>query len=448
MQRIRDRFTGANTKIAPELLSTIRQITRPLENADHLDPLLQRIGEAHYVLLGEASHGTSAYYTWRAQISQRLIEEKGFRFIAVEGDWPDCYRVNRYVKGWPDSGASAYEVLNAYERWPTWMWANREVVGLVEWLRSYNEVRPEEEKAGFYGLDVYSLWDSLDAVARYLEEVDPESVEAAQRAFRCFEPYGQDEQEYARATALVPTSCEAEAIAMLRDLCGKAMQYREDDPEAFFSAEQNALVARNAELYYRTMVRGGSGSWNVRDHHMTDSLDRLMSHHGADAKGIVWEHNTHIGDARATDMASAGMVNVGQLVRERHGTEDTVLVGFGSHRGSVIAADHWGGQMERLPVPPASAGSWEDLLHTAGEEDKLLILSDAADPTPMFDPRGHRAIGVVYDPDYERYGNYVPTVLPLRYDSFLYIDETRALRPLHLEREQTEGEAETFPTGM
>lgn len=447
MQKMRERFTTAGTSDMSQLVERIQQISQPLDGPEHLDPLLERVGDAHYVLLGEASHGTSEYYTWRARISQRLIEEKGFSFIAVEGDWPDCYRVNRYVKGWPDSGASAREVLGAYERWPTWMWANQEVVDLAEWLREYNTQRSEEEKVGFYGLDVYSLWDSLDAVIKYLQETDPDSVPAAQQAFRCFEPYGQDAQDYAWATTLVPTTCEDEAVALLSELCSKAMQYREDDPEAFFNAEQNALVAKNAELYYRTMMRGSSASWNVRDHHMTDTLDRLMQHYGPEAKGIVWEHNTHIGDARATDMASAGMVNVGQLVRERHGVEDSVLVGFSSHRGGVIAGASWGAQMQRMPVPPGREGSYEDALHRAGEDSKLLIFSRAEDMGALLDPRGHRAIGVVYDPARERHGNYVPTVLPLRYDAVLYIDETHPLRPLHLEPE-TGGEAETFPYGV
>ncbi len=447
MQRIRDRLGAGSGNDMDQLVARIRELSRPLEASEHVGPLLERIGDAHYALLGEASHGTSEYYTWRARISQRLIEERGFSFIAVEGDWPDCYRVNRYVKGWPDSGSSAREVLGAYERWPTWMWANQEIVELAEWMREYNANRPEEDKVGFYGLDVYSLWDSLDAILKYLEETDPEALPVARQAFRCFEPYGEDAQDYAWATALVPTTCEDEAVSLLRNLCSKAMEYREDDLEAFFNAEQNALVAKNAETYYRTMMRGSSASWNVRDHHMTDTLDRLMQHHGPEAKAIVWEHNTHIGDARATDMARAGMVNVGQLVRERHGVEDTVLVGFSSHRGSVIAGDSWGAQMRVMSVPPAREGSYEDALHRAGEDPKLLIFAEAGHLEPLLDPRGHRAIGVVYDPQRERNGNYVPTVLPLRYDALLYLDETHALHPLHLEP-QTGGEAETFPSGV
>jgi erythromycin esterase len=227
--------------------------------------------------LGEASHGTSEYYTWRARLSQRLIREKSFSFIAVEGDWPDCYCINRHVKGYKDAGGSAAEVLRAFDRWPTWMWANWEVVALAEWLRGHNQGLAER-KVGFYGLDVYSLWDSLHAVMSYLKRVDPEALEAAERAFRCFAPYGEDVQEYARATAFVPTSCEEEVTGLLQELRGGTKAY-ENDLEADFNAEQNAEVIVGAERYYRAMVRGGPKSWNVRDHHMADTLDRLMAYH-------------------------------------------------------------------------------------------------------------------------------------------------------------------------
>jgi erythromycin esterase-like protein len=441
------------------LASELLQRARPLRGPSDLDPLLERIGDARYVLLGEASHGTSEYYTWRAELSKRLIREKGFSFIAVEGDWPDCYRVNRYAKGYPDSGASAREVLHAFERWPTWMWANDEIVDLVEWLRRYNAQRrsTDDRKVGFYGLDVYSLWDSMRAVVDYLEHIDPQLAVGAKRAYRCFEPYGEDEQEYARATYLVPTSCEDEAVSVLRSLRGRAPEYAADGREAFFNAEQNALVAKNAELYYRTMVRGGSQSWNVRDFHMVDTLDRLMSYHhrlNPDAKAIVWEHNTHIGDARFTNMANAGMVNVGQLVRQSRDDEGVVLVGFGSHRGTVIAGEEWGAPMERMRVPEARVGSWEDLMHDAVEESPedigaaLLVFDDAHDGgLPGLDePIAHRAIGVVYDPRHERWGNYVPTIIPRRYDAFIFIDETHALSPLHLPVRVGEV-PETFPSG-
>ncbi len=445
MNRTR-RFSSPSVEKA--LIVHVRERTLPLRTADDLDPLLERIGDAHYVLLGEASHGTAEYYTWRTRLSQRLIREKGFSFLAVEGDWPDCYQVNRYVKRLPDSGANARDVLHAFERWPTWMWANEEIVALVEWLRRHNDLLPPDRKVGFYGLDVYSLWESLYAILSYLQRVDPSTLPAAWKAFRCFEPYGEDVQRYARATVLVPTSCAEEVVGLLGQLRRKAREYRQDGRESYFQAEQNALVVQNAESYYRAMVRGGPESWNIRDRHMTETLERLMRHHGPDAKAIVWEHNTHIGDARFTDMAEDDMVNVGQLIREGHGEEGVVLVGFGSHHGSVIAGDEWDAPMERMTVPPARAGSWESVLHAAGADDKLLLFSSADSSGPMSERRGHRAIGVVYHPKYEHLGNYVPTVLPRRYDALLYLDETEALHPLHLVP-RVEGELpETYPSGV
>jgi erythromycin esterase len=446
VNRIRERFSRRGAAHTTGLADRAGAIARPLEGAWDLDPLLERIGEVRCVLLGEASHGTSEYYAWRARISERLIREEGFSFIAVEGDWPDCYEVNRYVKGYPDSGGSAREVLGAFERWPTWMWANEEIVELAEWLRRHNGGLHEGEKVGFYGLDVYSLWESMQSVIEYLERVDPDALPAARRAYKCFEPYGEDVREYARATAFVPTSCEEEVVSLLSELRGGIQEYR-DDPESRFSAEQNALVVRGAEEYYRAMARGGASSWNVRDRHMVETLERLMRHHGPAARAIVWEHNTHIGDARFTDMADSGMVNVGQLVREQRGDEDVVLVGFGSYRGSVIAATEWGAPMQRMPVPAARVGSWEDVLHRAGERDKLLIFADLKGEDGFFEPREHRAIGVVYDPAHERYGNYVSTVLPRRYDAFLYLDETQALHPLYMQPREDHEPPDTFPFG-
>ena len=432
------------------LASKLATAARPLEKARDLDPLIDAIGDARYVLLGEASHGTSEFYTWRMEISKRLIADHGFSFVGVEGDWPDCYRVNRYVKGLPDAGTSAEEVLHAFERWPTWMWANREVIALAEWLHEFNRGRSSETQAGFYGLDVYSLWDSMNAVMQYLERMDPALAREARRAYNCFEPYAEDVQEYARATAIVPTSCEDEAVTVLRDLRARAAEFREDGREGYFNAEQNALVARNAERYYRTMVRGGPSSWNVRDHHMVETLDRLVAHHGPNAKAIVWEHNTHIGDARFTDMARAGMVNVGQLVRQAHDSDGVMLIGFSTHRGTVIAADEWGAPMERMRVPSARAGSFEEAMHDADLGDALLLFdgSDNGGIHGLDEPLGHRAIGVVYDPSNERWGNYVPTIVPRRYDAVLYIDESRAVDPLHMPVRVDGEPAETYPSGV
>jgi erythromycin esterase-like protein len=426
---------------------------RPLRSPADLDPILDRIGDARFVLLGEASHGTHEFYTWRAEISKRLITEKGFSFLAVEGDWPDCYRVNRYVKGADDGGDNAYDVLHAFSRWPTWMWANHEFVDLAEWLRRHNDGLPDRQKVGFYGLDVYSLWDSLHEVMGYLQRNRPEALPAARKAFRCFEPYGEDVQEYARSTLWVPKGCETEAINLLSALRRRTMTRDVLDGESSFVAEQNALVVKNAEAYYRAMVHGGPDSWNVRDRHMAETLDRLVAHHGPSCKAIVWEHNTHIGDARYTDMAADGMVNVGQLVRDDHADAGVVLIGFGSFRGSVIAGAEWEAPMERVTVPPAREDSWEHILHHAFGDDRLLIFDGDSGPSAAGNSgletwRGHRAIGVVYRPRFEHYGNYVPTVLPKRYDAFMYIDQSRALSPLHMKVHHDHEVPETYPSGV
>jgi len=431
---------------ASEIVQAIRERALPLRDDADLDPLLERIGDARVVLLGEASHGTSEFYTWRHRISARLIAEHGFGFFAVEGDWPDCYALNRYVKGQPAEGG-ARQVLHAFDRWPTWMWANEETVALGEWLRAWNSDQPRERQAGFYGLDVYSLFDSMGAVIRYLEQVDPGAAARARRAYGCFDPYENDVQDYALATMMLPSTCEEEAVRMLVEMQSRARQYADGDPDAFFDAEQNALVARNAERYYRAMVRGGSESWNVRDTHMIETLERLLEHHGPESKAIVWEHNTHVGDARATDMARVGMVNVGQLARQRW-DDQVAIVGFSSYEGSVIAGEEWGAPMQRLPVPRGRDGSWEALLHEAGAADKLLFLDGMDDVPGALEPRGHRAIGVVYNPDHERYGNYVPSVLPYRYDAMLFIDRSRALQPLHMAPHAAAEPPETYPSGM
>jgi erythromycin esterase-like protein len=426
-----------------EVAEIVRDLHQPLRSGDDLDPLIERIGAAHYVLLGEASHGTSEFYTWRSSITKRLILEKGFTLIAVEGDWPDCYRVNRYVKGLRGSGGNAREVLHAFDRWPTWMWANWETVALLEWLRGHNLKLPIERRAGFYGLDVYSLWDSLHAVMSYVSR-DGQALQAARAALDCFEPFGQNAITYARATAMIPHSCEFEVGSMLAELRSSAPRYLDDGQESYFDADQNALIVKNAEHYYRTMIRANEESWNIRDRHMVETLERLMSFHGPRTKAVVWEHNTHVGDARATDMATAGMVNVGQLVREAHRSDDVVIVGFGSHRGSVIAGANWDAPMERMRVPPAQDASWEDVFHCTQCGDQWVLL-DSAGPDILHEPRGHRAIGVVYDPDGERAGNYVPTILPRRYDAFLFVEESRALHPLHLEPHAGHDPPETYP---
>ena len=432
---------------AQALVDAVGSVGRTLRDDADLDLLMERIGDARIVLIGEASHGTSEFYSWRDRLSRRLIEERRFQFIAVEGDWPDCYLVNRYVKGLPSGADSAHGVLHAFSRWPTWMWANEEVIAAAEWLRAFNERLPQEQRVGFYGLDVYSLWDSMQVVTRYLEQVDPDAAARARRGYGCFDPYQDDVQEYAMASLLVPQTCEEEVVRILRELRERGPDYEDEGREAFFNAEQNALVARNAERYYRTMIRGGASSWNVRDTHMVETLERLLAHHGNGSRAIVWEHNTHVGDARATDMARAGMVNVGQLARERWG-DDVVIVGFSSYAGTVIAGEEWGAPMQVMSVPEARAGSWEQVLHEAAAEDRVMVLDGLDETEGALDPRGHRAIGVVYHPAAERFGNYVPTVLPYRYDALIHIERSRALRPLHMAQQAGHEPPETFPSGQ
>jgi erythromycin esterase-like protein len=411
----------------------VRSLARPLRDPADLDPLLERIGDARIVAVGEASHGTHEYYAWRAALTRRLIEERDFDFVAVEGDWPDCNRVNRSVKLREGAEEDPRDVLDAFARWPTWMWANDDVVEFCRWLRGANAVRPEEHRVGFYGLDVYSLWDSMHELIGWLREHEPAHVDQAIQALRCFEPFGEDGAEYAFVSRFGPSSCEQAVVDLLHDLMREQGKKQfAGDPEGRFSAEQNAAVVADAERYYRAMVQGSSESWNVRDVHMVDTLDRLLGHAGE--KAVLWEHNTHIGDARATDMAAAGMVNVGQLLRERHGREDVVLVGFGGYQGAVIAGDEWGAQMRHMPVPAARNGSLEALLHGLVGHDTLIVVPPGERPEWLDRRLDHRAIGVVYRPERERWGNYVPTVVGSRYDAFLYLEDTSPLQPLHLER--------------
>lgn len=413
-----------------------------LNTTKDLDALIDDIDKRPVVMLGEASHGTHEYYTWRTAISKRLIQEKGFNFIAVEGDWPDCYKINRYIKGYKDAGDNIKDVLLNFDRWPTWMWANWEVAALAEWLREYNSTLPAGKKVGFYGLDVYSLWDSMYAMMDYLEKEDPQAAQSVKKAIQCFEPFQENEQAYARYS-LTEYSCRDKVLALLKEVRLKA-QFLDGDREAGFNTEQNALIAVNAEKYYRAMMSFDNESWNVRDTHMMETLDRLLKFHGKEAKGIVWEHNTHIGDARATDMKRAGMVNIGQLAREQYGVNNVYLVGFGSYQGSVIAGEEWGASMKAMDVPEAREGSIEYLLHNESDQDRYLLFN-TEDIRMQYDSSSrHRAIGVVYNPYREKYGNYVPSVMANRYDAFVYLDQTKALHPLHL-KPNSEKVPETYP---
>ena len=441
-------FTKSPGLNETEAVNAIRQWSYPVQSKADLQPLFDRIGNARIVMLGEASHGTHEYYTWRAYISKRLIEEKGFNFIAVEGDWPDCYRLNRFVKGYNPGYKSAFNVLHAFNRWPTWMWANWEIVALAEWLQKHNTGLAANQKVGFYGLDVYSLWESMESIMQYLRKTDVVALKAAEEAFRCFEPYRKEEgSSYARALQFVPELCQNEVVDLLKEVQKRLPQYN-SDYENVFSVEQNALISVNAEKYYRAMIQGGPHSWNVRDRHMADTLERLLKFHGKNSRAIVWEHNTHIGDARATDMADEGMYNVGELARMEHHEKGVVLVGFGSYSGTVIAGKSWGATTQKMKLPEAKQQSLEHLFHMAGKTNRLLITDDIMNNDVFMENHiGHRAVGVVYNPAYEQYGNYVPTILPLRYDAFIHIDETKALYPLHIKPDGHQI-PETYPFGV
>ena len=409
----------------------VAAIARPLADEGDLDVLLDRIGDARVVLIGEASHGTHEYYTWRAALTRRLIAERGFSFVAVEGDWPDCERVDATVRGGP---AVPREALLGYERWPTWMWANEEVVDFTEWLREHNA--RTAAGVGFHGLDVYSLWESLREILVWLREHDPGRVDAALAAYRCLEPYAEDANAYAWATRFVRATCEDPVVRMLTEMRGREL-----------AVWQNAEVVAGAESYYRAMVAGGSQSWNVRDRHMDATLARLLDHYGPASRAVVWAHNTHVGDAAATDQARRGEVTIGSLARERFGADRVVLIGFGSHRGTVVAGHDWGAPMATVPVPAARPGSIEDVLHAVAPQRALFLPPPGRRPGVLADELPHRAIGVVYRPERDRWANYVPSVLGDRYDAFLWFDETTAVRPLHPYHVDTR-EPETYPSGV
>ncbi|TFB55626.1 erythromycin esterase family protein [Cryobacterium tagatosivorans] len=424
----------------------MRALARPLNGVDDLDPLVERITGARFVCIGEASHGTHEYYRWRCLLARRLIEERGFTWIGVEGDWPDCWRINRWLRGQADRELDARGLLARFERWPTWLWANEDVAEFLAWLREWNAGRPPAEQVGFYGLDVYSLWDSLREIIAWLQVNEPGAMDTARQAWRCFMPYREDPHSYAWSTRLVPETCEADVVALLVEVRRRAGVRAGSDEDAF-DAAQNAEVAANAERYYRIMVRGDRDSWNIRDHHMADTIDRLAAHLGPQSKGMIWEHNTHVGDARATDMARDGLVNVGQLVRERHSIDGVVLVGFASHQGSVLAAAAWGSPELALPVPAAVPSSHEGILHSVLGTDALLVFPDDRAGPWLGAWLPHRAIGVVYQPGHEA-GNYVPTRMGGRYDALIWLEETTALVPLHHEPRPEEPEYETEPTGF
>lgn len=420
------------------------------------DALLEGIGDARVVLLGEATHGTHEFYRERAFITRRLIAEKGFAGVAVEADWPDAYRINRYVRA-TGADEEAVEALGDFGRFPTWMWRNADVLDFIGWLRAHNEKQAADRRAGFYGLDLYSLRASMQAVLAYLGKVDPEAAQRARTRYGCFDRFGEDVQEYAYAARLgLPASCEREVVTQLLELHRRRADYASRDgrvaADEFFFAEQNARLVKNAEEYYRTMFSGRVESWNLRDRHMTDTLRELLAFLDRTRPGarvVVWAHNSHLGDARATDMGAQGEWNVGQLVREEYGGR-AMLVGFTTYTGTVTAATEWDGPAHRRHVRAALAGSYERLFHDARIPRFLLPLrTDLELASALSAPRLERAIGVLYLPETERASHYFHARLAEQFDFVLHFDETRAVEPLERTAYWEAGEvAETFPSGL
>jgi len=420
------------------------------------DPLLSAIGNARFVLLGEASHGTHEFYGERAEITKRLIAEKGFGAVAVEADWPDAQRVNRFVGGSPEI-VDAEDALAGFQRFPTWMWRNADVLDFVGWLRAHNEARPETDRVGFCGLDLYSLHASMNAVLTYLDRVDPEAAARARRRYACFDHFGTNAQAYGYATESgMAEPCEGEVVRQLVELRRRAADYAGRDGrvrrEEFFFAEQNARLVRNAEEYYRAMFRGRVSSWNLRDRHMAETLEAVvgfLQNERRSARIVVWAHNSHLGDALATEMGRIGELNLGQLVRERHGAE-AFLVGFTTDHGTVTAASDWDGPAERKRVRRALPGSYEALFHEAGQPRFLVVFARSPRTAEaLSETRLERAIGVIYLPETERVSHYFYARMPAQFDAVLHFDETRAVEPL--ERVATaavEEVPETFPSTL
>ena len=425
------------------VVTELKKKAVPLQGINSLDSLIESIAHSRIVMLGEATHGTHEFYTLRRIISERLIKEYDFNFIAAEGDWPEFERINQYIKETIDVSAS--DLLKDFSRWPTWMWANVEVLSLIELLK--------REEIPFYGLDVYSLFESIDAVKAYAERQDLDLALAVEGAYSCLDPFQRDEKAYARHLLQFPEGCRHEVVSILRKLLRLRLSETHNTQEELFSAQQNARIVTNAEDYYRRMLFGGPESWNVRDRHMTDTLDMLLKKAGPNSKCIVWAHNSHIGDYHATEMAPQGYVNLGGLARERFGINVVSLVGFGTYQGKVLAAHAWEGQETEMTLPKAKEASFEWFCHKAAVDLKapgFSIVFDAEAREGHLGKRnyGHRAVGVVYDPTHENKAlNYVPTIPAQRYDAFIFVDETTAIQPLKTKSTTLEF-PETWPGGL
>ena len=442
--------------MADNTLSTLRTALRPLTGANDAAMVADRIGDVRLVLLGESSHGTHDFYELRAAVTRRLIETHRCRAVTIEGDWPDARCVDRYVRGQSDD-ASAEAALAGFRRFPQWMWRNTVVRDFVTWLREWNAKQPEDRRCGFYGLDLYSLHGSIHAVLRYLEQVDPAAARRARDRYSCFEATGSDDpQLYGLAVSRdYIEACEDDVLHQLRELIECEDEYRRREgpttTDDFFSAEQNARLVANAERYYRAMFRGRVSSWNLRDTHMFETLEAVAARveQQGDGGGVcVWAHNSHLGDARATQMGQGGELNVGQLVREHYGSA-ACLVGFTTYTGSVTAAHEWDDPAQRRYVRPGLAGGIEALLHRVGIPRFLLDLRDAPVRTALAEPRLERAIGVIYRPETERMSHYFQATVSQQFDLLIHLDETRALEPLERNAKWDVAEPpETYPSGL
>lgn len=430
------------------LAEMIAEAAEPLPAFD--DPafstLFDRFADRRVVLLGEASHGTSEFYQGRAAITRHLIAHHGFTIVAVEADWPDAASIDRHVR----HRAHRPDAEAAFQRFPTWMWRNTDVHALVEWLREHNAgIDAMDERAGFYGLDIYNMSGSIGAVLDYLDRVDPEAARVARGRYGCLTPWQNEPATYGRAAlSRGYAECEAAVIAQCRDLLEKQLDYARADGDDFLDAAQNARLIASAERYYRIMYYGGAESWNLRDTHMFETLEHLLEAKGPQAKAIVWAHNSHIGDARNTDMGmTGGELNIGQLCRERFG-EEAVLIGLGTHSGTVAAATDWDGDMEVKRINPSRPDSYERQFHDSGVDCFLLDLLPGTHEAlrgRLSEPRLERFIGVIYRPETELWSHYSQAVLPEQFDAFVWFDETRAVTPLGPEHHR--GVPETYPFG-
>jgi erythromycin esterase-like protein len=441
--------------VSREALDAIRRSCLPFDcRVLPIEAVLGEVGGAPIVLIGEASHGTQEFYRLRAEITKALILRRGFNIVAVEADWPDAYRANRWVLG-QSADARAEDALGDFHRFPRWMWRNREVAAFLAWLRAHNSMRAEPKQTGFYGLDLYSLHRSMAAVLDYLAKVDPGAAGRARERYACFDHFGEDTASYGYAASLgVSPSCEREVVATLVDLRRQAAEYATRDgriaADDYFFAEQNARLVRNAEGYYRSMFAGRVESWNLRDTHMMETLEALLRHVGrtaGQAKAVIWAHNSHLGDARATDMGDVGELNLGQLVRESHGVA-ACTIGFTTHSGSVTAASNWDEPAAHRLVRPSLPGSYERLFHDTGVACFVLRLHDDAVHDALSSRRLERAIGVIYRPETERRSHYFHASLPEQFDLVIHVDETRALEPLEPWSLQEADLPETYPTGV